>query len=185
MMAEFVEQVSDTVKSIMSGMHTAIPAKVVSFDVKSCNVSVLPIMKFRKPDGETMDYPEITGVPVVIPQSMGQKATIAFPIKSGDTGLLIVAEQSLDYWMYEQDTDTQLAFDLTNSVFIPGLFNKANIVLAEAANKNAVIVDIGGTRVTVKAESVQVDAATITFNGDVTVNGNFTNNPRTKSPQIS
>ena len=44
----------------------------------------------------------------------------------------------------------------------------------EAYNQNAVIVDVNGTRLTVKGGSVQVDAATITMNGNVTVNGNFT-----------
>ena len=76
--------------------------------------------------------------------------------------------------MYGQETSTDLSFDMTNAMCIPGLFAKANSVAGEAYNQNAVIVDVNGTRLTVKGGSVQVDAATITMNGNVTVKGNFT-----------
>lgn len=174
MMQEFVQQVTDTAKGIMEGMHTAIPGVVVSFDVSTCMATIQPKMKFRKPDGSTIDYPNISGVPVVIPQSAGQNATVAFPIKAGDSGLIIAAEQSLDYWMYEQETSTNLHFDLTNGVFIPGLFNKPNKVLAEATNSNAVIIDVNGTRATVMSGLVKIDAAAIQLNGNVTIQGNLT-----------
>lgn len=146
----------------------------MSFDPGTGLATVLPTMKFKKPDGTTVDFPQVTGVPVVFPQSMGQQATIAYPVKAGDGCLIIVAEQSIDYWLYGQETDTDLDFDLTNSICIPGLFAKANPVMAEACNGNAVVVDVKGTKVTVKGGSVQVDAGTITLNGNVTVNGNFT-----------
>lgn len=174
MLAEFVQEVNNMVKDNLKGVHTALPGTIVSFDPGSGLATVLPSMKFKKPDGKTVDFPQVTGVPVVFPQVMGQQATIAFPVKPGDGCLIIVAEQSIDYWLYGQETDTDLDFDLTNSICIPGLFAKANPVMAAACGGNAVVVDVKGARVTVKAGSVQVDAATITLNGNVTVNGNFT-----------
>ena len=75
------------------------PGKIVSFDPSTGLATVLPIMKFRKPDGSTMEYPQITGVPVMFPQSMNQQATIAYPIKPDDGCIILVAEQSIDYWM--------------------------------------------------------------------------------------
>lgn len=174
MMQEFVQEVTDTVKDTLKGVHTAIPGSIVSFDPGTGLATVLPTMKFKKPNGTTVDFPQVTGVPVVFPQSMGQQATIAYPVKAGDGCLIIVAEQSIDYWLYGQETDTDLDFDLTNSICIPGLFAKANPVMAEACNGNAVVVNVKGTKVTVKGGSVQVDAGTITLNGNVTVSGNFT-----------
>lgn len=174
MMQEFVQQVNDTIKESMQGMHTAFPGTVVSFDPGTGLATVLPSMKFKKPDGSTVAYPQITGVPVVFPQVMGQQATIAFPVKAGDGCLVIVAEQSIDLWLYGQETDTDLAFDLTNSICIPGLFSKGNSVMQTACDENAIVVDVKGTRMTVKAGEVTVDAATIKLNGNVTVNGNFT-----------
>ena len=105
---------------------------------------------------------------------MGQKAAVAFPVKPGDGCLLVISEQSLDYWMYGQDTSTNLKFDLTNAVAIPGLFTQANTVVAEACSQDAIIADVSGTRITIKDGKVQIDAAEVIINGNTTVNGNFT-----------
>ncbi len=174
MLSEFVQQMQDSIKGVTEGMHTAIPGEIVSFDTSTCLATVKPVMKFRKPDGERIDFPNVSGVPVVFPQMMGQKASVAFPIKPGDGCLLIVAEQSIDFWQYGQETETDLHFDLSNAICMPGMFNKPNPALVDATNKDAVIVDVSGTRIAVKGGSVQIDAAQITMNGNVKVNGNFT-----------
>lgn len=174
MMQEFVQQITDTIKENMQGIHTAIPGTIVSFDPATGLATVLPSMKFKKPDGTTMAYPQITGVPVVFPQVMGQQATIAFPVKANDGCLIIVAEQSIDLWLYGQETDTDLSFDLTNSICIPGLFAKGNPAVQAACSGNAVIVDVKGTRLTVKGGSVTIDAAEVKINGNTTINGNLT-----------
>ena len=174
MLQEFVQAIKDSTQDSLKGIHTAMPGKVVSFDTGTGLAVIQPAMKFRKPDGATIDYSQISGVPVVFPQGMAQGATVAFPIKAGDGGLLVIAEQSIDYWLYGQETDTDLAFDLTNAIFIPGLFAKANSVVNAACDQNAVIVDVKGSRITVKDGKVQIDATEVVINGSTTVNGNFT-----------
>ena len=171
MMQEFVQSVSDAIQRGIRGIHTALPGKVLAFDPGKGLATVQPVMKFKKPDGSTIDFPQITGVPVVFPQGAGQNATVAFPVKAGDGCLIIVAEQSLDYWQYGQETDTDLAFDMTNAICIPGLFVKANEAVKVACAVNGVVVDAKGTRLTVKPGEVIIDAAKITMNGNVTVNG--------------
>ena len=176
MMQEFVGQISKNMKEAMKGIHTAMPGTIVSFDSSTGLATVSPSMKFKKPDGTTIDYPAITGVPVIIPQAMGQGATIAFPIKAGDGCLIVVAEQSIDFWLYGQETDTDLDFDLSNAICIPGLFPSANAVLAEACNSNSVIVDVRGTRLSVRNGSVEIAgnlvvSGTITAAGDVIGSG--------------
>ena len=80
MMQEFVQEITNTVKKNLNGVHTAFPNVVTKFDPATCQASVQPSMKFKKPDGETMDYPQISGVPVVFPQCMGRK--LQSPIRS-------------------------------------------------------------------------------------------------------
>ena len=157
MLQEFVQQLDDTTKRIMAGMHTAIPGTIVELNTDTGLAVVQPKMKYRKPNGETMDYPNISGVPVIIPQSAGQNVTIAFPIKAGDGGLIVVAEQSLDYWMYGQETGTNLRFDLSNSIFIPGLFPAPNPALARACETGSVVM-----------KGNVIVEGTITATGDVT-----------------
>lgn len=173
MMQEFVQQITDTVKRGIRGIHTAMPGKVLAFDPGKCVATVQPAMKFKKPDGKTIDFPQITGVPVVFPQGVGQNATVAFPVKAGDGCLIVVAEQSLDYWQYGQETDTDLAFDMTNAICIPGLFVQANAAVQAACASNAVVLDASGTRITVKQSEVVIDAAEVKVNGNLTVSGSI------------
>lgn len=164
MMQEFVQRINDASNEAVEKIHTAMPGKISSYDASKGVATVQPTMKFKKPDGNTIDYPQITGVPVLIPQTMGQSATIGFPIKEGDECLIVVAEKSIDYWMYGQETDTDLSFDLTDAICIPGLFAKANSVEKEACDNNAIIIDVKGTRITVKDKNVIVDSDNVTVN---------------------
>lgn len=171
MIQEFVQAVNDAIDRKIANIHTAVPGKIVSYDADKGVAAVLPMMKFKKPDGTMIDYPQISGVPMVLPQALGQDAIIAYPIKSGDGCLLIFAEQSIDYWMYGQQTETDLKFDLTNAICIPGLFSKVNGVIKEACANNSIIIDVKGTRISVKDGEVSIKASSVTINGDLKVTG--------------
>lgn len=167
MMQEFVQRIIEIAREQADSVHTAFPGKIVSFDPAKCLATVQPILKYNKPDGDRLDYPQIYGVPVVFPQSSGQKATIAFPVKAGDYCLCVVSEQALDLWMYGQETETDLRHDLTNAVCIPGLFTKPNAAMRDACSSDAIIMDADGTRVIVSKDSIVLD-------GNVTVTGTLT-----------
>ena len=89
MMQEFVQEIQNTVQRGLRGIHTAMPGQIVSFDAAKGIATVKPAMKFKKPDGKTMDFPQVTGVPVVFPQGNAQGATVAFPVKPGDSCRLL------------------------------------------------------------------------------------------------
>ena len=161
MMQEFVQQVSETAREAADGVHTAFPGKIVSFDAAKGLATIQPILKFKKPSGESLDYPQIYGVPVVFPQGFCQKATIAFPVKAGDYCLCVVSEQALDLWMYGQETETDLRHDLTNAVCIPGLFTQVNPVVQQACTENAIILDVEGTQVHVSKQGIILDGNVI------------------------
>lgn len=69
MMQEFVDQINKSARSATEDMHTALPGEIKSYDPDKGVATVLPKAKFTKPDGSTMDFPEISGVPVMFPQS--------------------------------------------------------------------------------------------------------------------
>lgn len=170
---QFVEQVKETVNTMLAQVHTCVPGKIVSFDPGTCQATVLPSMKIKKPDGEKMDYPQITGVPVVLIQCSNQNATVAYPIKAGDGCMIFFSEQALDQFLYERDTKTDLHFDLTNAVALVGIFSTANAVMRDACSQDAIIVDVGGTRLTIKNDGlIQADCKKFVINASesLTVN---------------
>lgn len=171
MMQELVDQINKTARKATDDMHTALPGEITAFDPGTCMASVQPKAKFKKPNGETMDFPVISGVPVVFPQSEG--VTIAWPIKAGDGCLVVFSESALDYWMYGQETDTVLKFDLSNAIAIPGLKAAGNPAMATACAENAVVVNAGGTTLKVKPDGVTIDG-NLTVNGKIDATGDVT-----------
>ena len=182
MLQDFVQQVEKLVTDLIADVHTAIPGTIVSFDTGSCKASVLPKGKFKTPDGRLFDYPTINDVPVVFPSGAGQKVGIAYPVKKGDGCLLIMAEQALDEWLYGGESQTDLKHDLTNSIAIPGLFNVGGSGIAEAAEKDAVVLYSGGAKVIISKEQIELslnNSQIIVSNegtairGSLTVDGNI------------
>lgn len=201
MLQEFVQQITDTIKNQLKGVHTAFPGTISDFDPGACTATVSPSLKYKKPNGEMINYPQLSGVPVVFPCC--KDATVAYPIKSGDGCLVIVSEQSNDLWRYGQETYSDLRFDLTNAICIPGLFNSGNETIEEACSENAVVVkvkesklrikeheiladvkgtefkmeeenvsvDVKGTKFNVKNNEVSIDATNINIKGNVKIEG--------------
>lgn len=172
MVQEFVQQVKDTVDECLYDVHTAMPAKIVSIDASSGLATVLPTIKKMTADGTTMDFPQISGVPVVLPQGSGQTVSIAIPVKTGDSCLLIISEQSLEYWLYGRETDTSLLFDITNAICIPGLFQKPPDSFLDACDSDSIIIDAGETRLTVNTAGIAI-LGTLTINGNLNVTGDL------------
>lgn len=174
MMQELIERLQQMAEGAVNCIHTAIPGSIVSFDPSTCLATVSPKMKYTKPDGSKIDYPNVAGVPVYFPQGANQKASIAYPVKPGDGCLLFAAEQSLDFWMYGRETTADLRYDLTNSVALVGLFVRPGPGVQKACDENAVVVMAESVVLTVKPERVEID-------GDLKVNGRIDATDRIKS----
>lgn len=164
MMQEFVDSINKATRKILGEIHTAIPAVITDFDTDTMLATVQPKAKFKQPNGKTIDYPSISGVPVVFPQS--QNVTIAFPIKADDNCLLVFGEKSLDYWLYGKETDTELSFDLSNAIAIPSLSTEANDAMKTACKEDAAVIKVCDTILKIKDDAVHIS-------GDLIVEGNI------------
>ena len=164
MMQELFDALGKYIDKKTEAMHTALPGTIVSFNPQTGLAVVRPQMKYKTKDGQKLDYPDISSVPVVIPQANAQGVTIAYPIKAGDGCLLIMSEQSNDYFLYGQETDTDLKFDLSNAIAIVGLFRTVNQQLARACSRNEIVLANGNNILSVSTSGV-------TITGDLTVNG--------------
>lgn len=166
MLQEFSEQVEKTAQAVMSEMHTAIPAKITSFNPSTGMADLKPYGTYRTGAGKKIAYPEVTGVPVIIPQCPSAAVFIAYPIKIGDDCLMLVSEQELDAWLGGGDSDNDMRFDLTSAIAVPGLSNKGSSVLSEACASGSVIVANGSTELKVNKSEVEI-VGNLKVSGDV------------------
>ena len=167
-MSDFVTAIDGMIIRRINSIHTAIPAVVREFDPSNCVGTVLPLTRSVLSDGTVIEYPELFKVPFLFPRSTG--AEIAFPVKSGDTCLLIFSENALDRWKGRGTLDSQKKFALSNAVAIPGLFSQPSALIKEACENDAVIMSSGSSKVKVSPSGIEM-SGNVTINGDLTVNG--------------
>lgn len=170
MLQEFVQEIKETVNEELADIHTALPAEIVSIDINTGLAKVQPAIKKILDNGDTIDYPQISGVPIVFPQGANQMASISLPVKPGDSCLLVIAEQSLENWLYGRETDTSLLFDITNAICIPGLSQRPPDSFKDACEQNSIIIDAGESRVVVSKTGVSV-VGNLSVTGNLSVSG--------------
>lgn len=156
MMQKFVQQLKNAVQESIDGVHTCIPGEIVSFDAAKCTAIVKPTGKFKRPDGQKVDYPQIAQVPVHFQQSSSQESSICFPVKPGDGCLLIFSEQALDAWRSGGEDFPDLKHDLTNAIAIMGVCRQPNALMQEAQSKDAVIIRQKDSRAMLSNDEVLV-----------------------------
>lgn len=155
MMQEFAQQIEDVVREATYDIHTALPGTILEYDPLSGMATVKPSGTTAMKNGERLTYPEISKVPVVFPQCNAQKAVIAFPVMPGDGCLILICENDLKPWTsHGKETDSNMKFDLTNAVCIPGLFTEGGEAGVSALENNAVVIRNEDTTVMVKPDGM-------------------------------
>lgn len=137
------------------GVHTALPARVESYDAVSQKINAKPLVRSLTPtaDGGEINesVPIITDVPVVFPRAGG--FFISLPVQEGDHVLLIFNERSVDKFIAgdgsEVDPIDPRDHDLSDAVALVGFypFSKS---LADAISANLVLGKEAGTQVHIK-----------------------------------
>lgn len=115
--------VKELALSLIRGIHTAMPGEIVRYDSEARKANVKPLLKRTDTNGNMVEFPVITDVPVVMPGT--KKASIYLPVEKGDAVLLVFSERSLDQWLYSgnaSDTLKGRRFDLTDAIAVTGLF---------------------------------------------------------------
>ncbi len=155
MMQEFAQQIEDVVREATYDIHTVLPGTVLAYDPVKGMAAVRPSGTTAMKNGERLTYPEITNVPVIFPQCNAQKTVIAYPVMPGDGCLILVCENDLKPWLsHGKETDSNMKFDLTDAVCIPGLFTEGSEAAAMAAEKDAVVVKNADMAVMVKPDEL-------------------------------
>lgn len=133
----------ETARKVMDEIHTAIPGEIVSFSPGSGKAVVQPNGKITMPGGQRMSYPAISDVPVVFPVCQSANTGMAFPVKSGDSCLIVVSETELDEWRSGAESEGSLRFDLSSAIVIPGLLVGGGDLIQKACSNDAVVICAG------------------------------------------
>lgn len=123
----WAEVISQAIDHRLSGVWTALPGRVESYDASSQTVAVQPVVQdvVADPAGALLaaNMPQLPRVPVCFPQAGGYYLT--FPLQAGDTVLLVFCARSLDRWrttgrINEVPSDQRM-HDLSDAIAIPGI----------------------------------------------------------------
>ena len=168
-----------------SGMWTALPGRIASFNAAAMTAQVQPTVqgKVRARDGKTsdVDLPMLLDVPVVFPGAGGY--TLTFPVAVGDECLVVFASRNIDsFWQsggVQPQADRRM-HDLSDGIALVGAISQTKKIAANTAtvqlrsNDGGTYVEIAsGGLVTVKAPTkITLDAPEVHTTGKVTTAGN-------------
>lgn len=124
---ELADVILNAVEDRLTAVFTAMPGRVTSYDAATQKADVLPLVGDSHKDEDGARVPEampiIPDVPVQFPGGGGMRIT--FPLKPGDTGLLVFCNCSLDRWLVGNGDAVDPADDRrhhpSDAVFIPGI----------------------------------------------------------------
>lgn len=141
-------------------VHTALPAKVDSYDADKQTVDATPQVQLytREEDGTDVakPLPRITKCPVVFPGAGGFRLT--FPIQQGDTVLLVFAESSIDLWLKNGDNadpKDDRRHHLSDAIALPGL-NASTTPWSKASTSGLTIGKDGGPQIVFRDDVIEL-----------------------------
>lgn len=130
----FSRVLADAIDARLLELHTGLPCTVVKVRSNSyVDIQISLQRKYRT--GALVNLPIIQNVPISHPR--GADYWIKLPIAVGDSGYAMFSERSLDVWMVSGglvDPNDPRLHDLTDAVFLPGLYPMSNVVEGEAAD---------------------------------------------------
>lgn len=182
MMQEVVQEIENLVMDAMKGIHTAMPGMISSFDPGSGKATVKPSGKFTSSGGKRMEYPAISDVPVAFPVCQSAGVGVAYPVKAGDSCIIIISEVELDEWRSGAESEGSLQFDLSSAMAVPGLLVGGGEMIQKACARDAVVIAGGASEVMVSEDQItasigdtefRLTEAEIAIRGDLKVDGDI------------
>lgn len=179
---DLITVIMDAIRYQLGEVNTAIPARILKYDPTKQEAEVQPLIKRLYKDGSIIDRAPITGVPVVFPAAGG--GIITFPVKTGDTVLLIFSQRSIDRWVRSDggpvDPQDNRKHDISDAIALPGLFSFSNALQSDP--ENVVIKFSGASIALTPAGAIEIIApGGVTITGDLDVSGDIVANEVTAS----
>lgn len=170
---DVVTQIKALVKEQINNIHTALPGEILSVNTSNGLAKVKPKAQMRFSNGQKLDYPIITDVPIVFPFSANGDAAIAFPVQAGDQCLILFSEQAIEDWLGTGTINSELKHSLSGAICLPGLMRKVSSDFAEAVDNDAIIIRNKNSKISLLNASIAI-SGDVTIEGNLTINGTIT-----------
>ena len=135
MTSEMIEALDRAMRGKVEDLHVAMPATITGYDASTGLCRVKPIGSVQKPDGTSMEYPIIAGIPICTPTA------IAVPVRAGDACLLVVCDADIAGWLSGKTAVQSMPHSLQNAICIPGLRKTPGKLQAYANANNCVAIE--------------------------------------------
>lgn len=152
-MADIVDLLSKLKQNIPQELKVCMPAKIESYDFKTQKASVKITMQELYEDGSTLDYPVISGVPVVFMAAGG--ASINLPVLKGDNCFVIFFDRDMSNWLLGgigQKPNSTRMHHISDAVAIMGLLPFTETSKAE--NNTDLLINYSGSKITIKPDGI-------------------------------
>ena len=182
MLQEVVQEIENVTMDVLKGIHKAMPGVIASFDPGSGRATIKPNGKYMSSSGKRMAYPQLSDVPVAFPICQSAGVGIAYPVKAGDSCIIIVSEVELDEWRSGAESEGSLRFDLSSAMAVHGLLVGGSEMIQKACAQEAVVIVSGTAEVLVSGDQItasvgnmefKMSEAEIAIRGDLKVDGDI------------
>ena len=134
---------NDAITAQLYDVHVCLPARVEKYDAGSQKANIKPLLRKKyKIEAQETELPVITDVPVQWPSAAGGDAYLHLPLKSGDFGMAVFCERSLDTWLQGSGQivgpKDPRHHNLSDAIFVPGV-RPFGAALSGAGADNAVL----------------------------------------------
>lgn len=170
-------EVKDVIKEwIRKGnedVHVSMIGKIESYNPQTNRASITPVGSMTCPDWQELPYPTIHNVPIQYPCGNGGKSGVTFPIKQGDTCIIIFADHQIENFLSGEKSDDMRNHSMNDAYAIPTLFSAS--VPTVKSHPNDVCLFNDGALCVLKPSSLKItltDGTDAEFsNGDLVMNG--------------
>lgn len=170
---EFKDAIKKWIKKGGEDVHVSMIGRIETYDPQKNRASITPVGSFTAPDWREIQYPTIHHVPLQFPCGNGGKSGCTFPIKQGDTCIIIFSDHQIENFLSGEKSDDMRNHSLNDAYAIPTLFSDAVPTLK--SNPDDVCVFNNGSVITLNSSYMTIklaDGTNISIGGgDCIVNG--------------
>lgn len=170
---EFKDAIKEWIRKGGENIHVSMIGKIESYNPQTNRASITPVGTMTCPDWQELPFPTIHNVPIQYPCGNGGKSGVTFPVKQGDTCIIIFADHQIENFLSGEKSDDMRNHSMNDAYAIPTLFSDSVPTLK--SNPNDVCMFHDGALIVLKSSSMTInltDGTSVSIGGgDLVVNG--------------